>query len=109
MEIKRGPIPETYYQFAQRIQVKYVNTLAQTHGALGEDVKNTNDVLLQPNVDGYPLPVEIVEQAFFHEYAHKMFDFAGRSDLSDDEKLVDICGHLIHELLSTAEYGKGRK
>lgn len=107
--MKRVPIPETYFQFAQKISVKYVNTLAQTHGALGEDVKNTNDVLLQPSVDGYPLPVEIIEQSFFHEYTHKMFDFAGRSDLSEDEKLVDICGHLIHELLSTAEYAGGKR
>lgn len=109
METKPVPIPETFYQFAQHIKVKYVSDLAQSQGAVGEDVKISNDILLQPDTVGYHRPSEAIEQTFFHEYAHKMFDFAGRSDLSDDEKLVDLCGHLMHELWATAEYGKGRK
>ena len=108
MKSTQVPIPISFYQYAQRIRVEYVQDLAQTQAAVGEELKWTNAIRLQPDCVAYHRDAESIEQTFFHEYVHKMFDFAGREDLSSDEKLVDTCGHLLHQMLATAEYG-GKK
>ena len=105
MKTTQLQIPISFYQYAQHITVEWCQDLAQTQGAVGEELKWTNRIRLQPDCPSYHRDKEAMEQAFFHEYVHKMFDFAGREDLSADERLVDICGHLIHEMLATAEYG----
>ena len=43
------------------------------------------------------------QQVWAHEAIHAILDVAGYEDLSRDEKLVDICGHLLQQMLMTIE------
>jgi len=44
----------------------------------------------------------IVIQTFWHEFFHAMFWVANHR--WNDEKLVDQCGHLVHQFFDTAEF-----
>jgi len=43
----------------------------------------------------------VVEHTFYHELVHFLFHYAGRSDLSDDETLVDTIGGLLAQYEQT--------
>lgn len=44
-----------------------------------------------------------LQQRFAHEFMHLLFNCAGRTDLYEDEALVDACGHLLQQALASFE------
>lgn len=48
------------------------------------------------------LKKSVVLQTFWHEFFHAMFWVANHR--WSDEKLVDQCGHLTHQMLTTATF-----
>ena len=43
------------------------------------------------------------QQIWAHEAMHALFDVAGHPELSQSESLVDRCGHLLQQMLTTME------
>lgn len=54
--------------------------------------------------NGGKISESVVEQTFWHEFFHALYWTLGRNSMSDDEVLVDQCGGLLHQALSTMEY-----
>jgi hypothetical protein len=47
------------------------------------------------------IPEAQQEQAFYHEFCHAAFDVLGYDALSEDERLVDLLGSLMQQMIST--------
>lgn len=45
----------------------------------------------------------VIVHTFYHELAHAVFHFAGRSELFEDETLVDVVGGLIAQFIETSD------
>ena len=50
------------------------------------------------------LPNSVEHHTFCHELVHFLFYYAGRSDLAEDEQLVDIVGGLLAQYEATKRY-----
>lgn len=46
----------------------------------------------------------VIMQTFWHEFFHALYWTLGRGDMHDNEELVDQCGAMLHQALSTMTY-----
>lgn len=47
------------------------------------------------------VPLETLEQTFYHEEVHWILHIMGRDELRDDEKFVDMFAHLLYQAIKT--------
>ena len=99
------PIPKQFELHGQTVKVGYDDAMVGDRGSVGESKYKENKILLQPNVSGHACSQEYIEQTFCHELVHYIL-LHMNSDKNSDEAFVDTFGHLLHQALVTAEYGK---
>lgn len=97
-------IPKSFNLFGQVIIVEFRKSMFKTHKACGLWLPTENKILLQESTKYYPTTQLQIEQTFLHELTHACFDLLGYTNLSEDEKLVDSFGSLIHQALTTQKY-----
>lgn len=101
-------IPASFSILGQTISVKSKDDITYFDDNRAVWRSRENTIYLQPASKDTPMPPEMIEQAFCHEVIHCMFDFAERPRLSKDEALVNLLGGLLHQILTTAEYGRSK-
>ena len=99
-------IPSSFYLFGQKIIVEMVDTLADDEDATGLALYRKNVIQLQKHNVGIHRPQTQLESSFLHELMHYIFFMLGKDDLRKDEVLVDSIGRLLHQAMTTAEYGE---
>lgn len=99
------PIPKQFELHGQTIRIEFEPSMANDRGCVGESKMKENKLLLQTSVSGHVCSQEYIEQTFCHELVHFILLHMG-SDKNGDEVFVDTFGHLLHQALVTAEYGK---
>lgn len=92
-------IPKSFSIFGQTIKVLYKRTLHKTHNAVGLWFPNKNKIDLQQSTKDYPITKDNIDQAFCHELIHCFLVKIGREDLSNDEKLVEPLGQVLHQFI----------
>lgn len=98
-------IPQSFSLHGQKISVVYEPPLVYKNGNRGEARFSTNQIALQNNGDGNPIPQSTIEQTFCHELVHFILNEMCNK-LKDDERFVDLFASLLHQGLSTMEYEK---
>ena len=68
---------------------------------LGSALSPVNQIVVQELWEGRQVPEESQEQNAIHEVIHCIFHEIGRSDLSDDEQLVQSIALLMHQFFRT--------
>jgi hypothetical protein len=99
-------IPQSFMLHGQKISVIYEPPLVYKNGNRGEARFSTNQIALQNNSDGNPIPQSSIEQTFCHEMVHYILNEMGNK-LKDDERFVDLFASLLHQALVTMEYDGG--
>ena len=107
MKTNSLPIPHSFMLHGQTIEVKYEDDLSAKESNRGVTLHGYNQIKLQSSVRGEPQPSTWVEQAFCHELVHEIL-YHMESDKDEDEKFVNLFASLLHQALTTAEYG-GKK
>jgi hypothetical protein len=102
------PIPVSFMLHGQNIEVVFDDSLCAREGNRGENHNGYNKIMLQSHVAGEPQPQSWIEQAFTHELVHDIL-FHMESEKNEDEKFVNLFASLLHQALTTAEYGGKRK
>ena len=97
-------IPKSFEIFGHTIKVKYFNDLVQRTDNVGEASFRTNEIHLQKNCKGVQRPESQMEQSFWHEAVHMIFNQLNEPELRGNEKLVDMVGSCIQQILKTAKY-----
>jgi hypothetical protein len=98
-------VPKAFALAGHRFTVKIVDEetmlrLTGGKGAYGLFVPDDLAIYLLP--PSRKLKRSIVLQTFYHELFHAIFWIANHK--WTDEKLVDQCGHLLHQVITTSEY-----
>ena len=91
-------IPKTFTMGGQTVKVKLMKTIP-VEGAVGLCKFFENEILIQTHTNGKPMAKTQVEQIFYHEFMHYLFDQCRREDLSTDENLVDLAGEFLYQSL----------
>jgi len=97
-------IPKSFELFAQTITVEYRRTLHRSHKAVGLWIPGKNKILLQQRTKTYEITDEQIEQTFLHELTHALLTILGYESLSHDEKLVDLIGNGLHQIIKSVKY-----
>jgi hypothetical protein len=97
-------IPNSFKLLGQTITVEVADHLASHNGTLGEARAIQNSILLQRNVDGFPIPETQKEHILLHEIFHLILGAMGQEELAGEESFIDLLAGLTHQVLSTMEY-----
>ena len=102
-EMTEFAIPKTFNLLGKTIEVRYVPNLINRESRTGQSVYRENSIELQPSVRGYPIPMDSIEQTFFHELVHWIL-FSMKNEkadsLNDDENFVSLFASLLHQALT---------
>lgn len=101
-------VPDAFYLFGQKISVVWSDDLASSRQAWGEAQYAANRIVLQKPTQAIARSQSDIEQTYCHELVHYLLTMAERTKLAQDEGLVNLLGNLLHQALTTAEYG-GKK
>ena len=94
-------IPKSFNAFGQTFNVQFSNTIWKEDGVLGYWMRDQNLILLaKPNKEN-GITQSMLEQIFFHEVFHCIFDMLGYKKLNENEQIVDQCGNLLHQILNS--------
>ena len=96
-------IPKSFQIGACEWKVEWSDTLLEDHKCYGVTHYDTNTILLQRPIRGR-YKRQNVDQVWWHEYYHAVFQTLNYSKLARDEKLVDQLGHVHAQFLTSAKY-----
>lgn len=87
-------------------EVEFDEDIVAEDGAFGLAVYNKQKIKLLPSSKTFPVSQEKQAQTFCHELMHFIFFHASGRDeeIYSDERLVDACGSLLHQALTSMEY-----
>jgi hypothetical protein len=121
---KKFQIPTEFVLFGNRFIVSLVPDLLKTEHIYGDANSDQRLIRLQPSgktliqiVDEsgtnsfFPIEVskEIVIETFYHELFHIILDSIGESELSANEKFVNLIGKSMLEVYLSSEYEKTKR
>lgn len=106
-------IPSRFQLLGQTITVVVDPAcFTEKDGVYGYASYRTNQIHLRPSTETHPLNQEQLEQTFYHELIHFILyhagaAYSGKCDyMHQDEGFVDLCGSLLHQAISTMEFGE---
>jgi hypothetical protein len=102
-------IPRQFKLLGQTIRIDLVDHIASQNGTLGEARSIQNNILLQRNVDGFPIPESQRLHILWHEIFHIILNAMGQTELAEEEAFVDLIAGMTHQVLSTMEYEEEKK
>lgn len=94
-------IPKSFKLFGHTITVEYDDTLHQKEDFVGLAEYRNNKIILDNNKTRMQSQIE---QTFFHELIHFIFEALGEIELQKNEKIVDLIAQLLHQAFDTMEY-----
>lgn len=97
-------IPKSFQLAGQTINIEFSKTLVRVDDADGQFYPMLNKIAIQEQVDGCPRTDDQLGHTFCHELTHAILDTMGEKKLFDDEKFVDLFGHLLYQVFKTANY-----
>jgi len=78
------------------------NTSCHVSQAVGLSESNQNTITLaNEKTDGEPIPESSIEQTFYHELLHMIYDKLGYYKESKDEIKIEQASQLLYQALST--------
>ncbi len=102
-------VPKEFKLFGETIKVVFDNTHCDKDRVYGTADVEQNIIYLQTENHGEKLPQSLIETTFLHELMHFIFDKLQYKDMSIDEKLIVQTSALLHQALTTADYGKSKE
>jgi len=81
--------------------VKFDNDRMSERKAIGTASFTESTIYLADKHDGIDIPPDLIDQVFYHELTHSIFDALGYEKLCDNEKLVQSIGLLLHQFETT--------
>lgn len=101
---RRKLIPKSFELGGRKFAVELVDNLVQDQSAVGLAKYMTCEVKVQKNCSGAKMSTDAMEQAFYHELAHHLYDVMGNRELSQNEAHVDLLGTFLHHFAKSAKY-----
>ena len=93
-------IPKAIQLAGINIEIIKDNKLVKEKKVIGEARYSEQSIV----IDTEAAPADITEQAFFHELTHWILYVMNEDELRNNEKHVDLFGHLLYQAIKTAGY-----
>jgi hypothetical protein len=94
-------IPKQFSIMGHKILVRFDPDFKASTGNVAEVDLQTNMITLQSSLPRLFIHRSILEQNFLHELTHLILENMGESELSDNEKFVDMFAGLLYQCLET--------
>lgn len=94
-------IPKEFKVFGKTITVEYSDSIMQEQNALGLWYSEQLKIILQRPTLVNKISTELIEQTFFHEVVHCIFDSLHYDKLNDNEVLVEQVSAMLHQILNS--------
>ena len=92
-------IPKTFKLAGLTVTVILDPLFIKEQGKCGEVIYERQTITLDPTVGE-----EQLGQCFLHELLHYIFYVMGEHELRNNEKLVDLIAHFLHQVEDTSNY-----
>ncbi len=96
-------IPNTFELFGTTYNVVFDEHRCNKESAYGICDYEENTIYLTESYNTKVLPVESVENTFWHEVVHLIFKRVGLDDIND-EKNVSVAGSALYQIVKTFKY-----
>lgn len=93
-------IPKSFELAGIKIEVENDKELVEHKGYIGEARYHDQKILLDMSV----APTDSTEQAFYHELVHWILYVMNEDEMRNNEKLVDVIGHLLYQAMKTRTF-----
>lgn len=90
-------IPKKFSIGGQEIKIRVMKDI-QVEGAIGVYKSLANEIRVQTHLSGEAMAPSQVEQTYYHELCHCLFDHARQYELCANEELVDLMGELLYQV-----------
>lgn len=94
-------VPKSFDLAGAKWSVVYKEGM-QKGGALGQTHPNSFEIWLDKSI----VPEDLKAITFYHELFHAMFHTLGKTELYQDEALVDTLGSLMWQVIKTSKFDK---
>ena len=101
IKIEPNHIPGSFELLGHTITVEWVEDLNWKSDARGEACYRENKIRIQRRTIDSPYSEDVILSTFYHELVHFIFLYAEKSELKDDEKLVNLVANLFMQFLKT--------
>ena len=95
-------IPTSFKLAGIEVKVEKSDTLIKEKGIIGESIYTEQKII----IDTSHTPKESYEQTMYHELIHWIFFIMGEDKLRNNEKLVDMMGHLLCQYEKTKVFNE---
>ena len=99
----RFTIPKRFKLFDQWVDVSWNNKLVHQNEWLGLANFRDSTIEIQSPSKDKPIKKSSLDQTFFHELAHHIFNAINEDELRNNEKLVDQVGKCLYNFFDTRE------
>ena len=99
-------IPTRFKLLGETINVNWSSDMLAKSATYGVAAFRFNEITLQKHNEGSPIPQDKIERTFMHELIHHALNAMAEDDLAGNEKFFDVLAGLLHQALTTAEYGQ---
>lgn len=96
-------IPKTYKLFGTTINVVWDNERMNDLGRYGASDYGSCKVILSDTEGVHPLSEDRIVDTFYHERTHSILDAMNETELSKNEKFVDVFSKLLRQADESAE------
>jgi hypothetical protein len=104
MGIQGVKIPKSFQLFGSTVNVITANDIMNELENYGDSHYSTLTIRLATSNGVKQLPVDRVEDTFYHELVHMILDSMKEGELSSNEKFVDTFGKLLRQAINTFKY-----
>lgn len=97
-------IPKSFKLFATTVNVVWDNRKLNSIGAYGAHDYGKSEIILSTEEGVDELSEDLIKDTFYHERTHAILDAMNESELSNNEKFVDVFSKLLRQSIETAEF-----
>tara|TARA_R110000822_G_scaffold130577_1_gene267171 strand:+ start:1520 stop:1831 length:312 start_codon:yes stop_codon:yes gene_type:complete len=98
-------IPKYFYLFSEKYRISNIKEI-DNGTSFGHAVYDENKIKIAKTVHKKVIQEDQRESTYCHELMHIILDSLGKTELSQNEELVDSMGKALHQILKTSVYGK---
>lgn len=99
-------IPKKFKLFGTTYNVVWDNDKMNYNKSYGESDYSKSEITLSTTHGNRPLSNDKIMDTFYHEKVHAILDMMHETEISNNEKFVDVFAKLLRQADETAEFEK---
>ncbi len=99
-------IPKSFKLFGTKINILFDNKRMNNESCLGISEHAKNTITLTEEYKGNELSSDIITDTYYHEKIHTILDAMGETELSKNEKFIEVFSRLLRQSDETSDFNQ---